>query len=225
MSKRHYIIDNGHGGIVNDKYDTATNWKLDDKKTWKKMFVHNGLPIFEGVFNRKLSQALGAMLDAECIDWTMLVPERQDISLPDRAERANKLYDSYKGPKNPYVGISIHSNAAPRHIAGKAKGDEIWTSKGETESDRLVNNFQKGYSFILDTYDRKLRVDYSDGDVDKESNFYILKKTNGPWFLTDNAFFDNPEEAEFMMSDAGIYAFASAHLKGIKEIENYTVGH
>lgn len=207
MSKKHFLIDNGHGGLVDGEYVTAP----------KKMYeFEDGLTVHEGVFNRAVAAILCDMLMQECIDYHLLVPEDEDIPLPERVERANDLYDSYKGQNNPYVLISIHGNA------GKGTGDEIWTSRGETESDRLVSNFAKGYRNVLEGYGRKFRADTTDGDVDKEASFYILKHTKCPAFLTENGFFDNRKEAEFMISEEGQMAFAMAHFKGIRQIENYS---
>ena len=75
-----------------------------------------------------------------------------------------------------------------------------------------------GYQKVTE---RKVRRDTSDGDIDKEANFYILKKTICPAFLTENGFFDNPVEASFMMTE-GVDVFADAHMAGIRKIEAHT---
>lgn len=215
MSKLHYIIDNGHGGIVNGKYTTSPDWTPDDPNSWNKMYVHDGKPIFEGVFNRNVVDVLTDLLNKDCIDHTILVPENEDISLPERIEREHELVDSYGSKNHPYVLISVHGNAGGGH------GDEIWTYTGQNISDRYASNFYMGYSDILGSYGRTFRKDMSDGDIDKEAPFYMLKKSKSPSFLTENGFFDNEEDAKFMMSDEGVNAFACAHLKGIKKIEDY----
>lgn len=211
MSKFNYIIDNGHGGLIGDVYQTAPNWDINDKSTWRKMWVHNNEPFYEGVFNRKVANRLAAKLQKDCIDHVMLVHENEDISLPGRVERVNKL--CVENP-NTYILISIHSNA------GGGVGDEIWTSKGETKSDNFASKFSEGYKSVL--IDRKFRRDLSDGDIDKEANFYILKHTICPAFLTENGFFDNITEWKLLKSDEGVEIFAEAHYQGIKRIENYT---
>ena len=43
--------------------------------------------------------------------------------------------------------------------------------------------------------DEKYRLDYSDGDVDKEANFYVLRKTKMPAVLLEMWFFDNYNDA------------------------------
>jgi N-acetylmuramoyl-L-alanine amidase len=214
MSKFNYIIDNGHGGVIDGIYQTAPNYDKDNPKTWRKMWVHNDIPIFEGEFNRLVAERLCHKLDVGCIDNFLLVHEKEDIGLQERVERVNNLCVKHDKRNIPYILISIHGNA------GGGLGDEIWTSVGETKSDNFVSKFSEGYRSVLS--DRKFRKDMSDGDIDKESNFYILKHTVCPAFLTENGFFDNEEEANFMMSEEGIEAFAEAHYQGIKKIEQYT---
>lgn len=71
--------------------------------------------------------------------------------------------------------------------------------------------------------ERRFRKDTSDGDIDKESNFYILKHTMCPAILTENGFFDNPKEAKLLSSDEGVELFAEAHFRGIKTLNNIRV--
>lgn len=215
MSKKHYIIDPGHGGLIDGIYQTAPNYKEDEPKTWKKMWIHDGVPFYEGVYNRLIADKLCAMLTLAEYDHTLLVPSNADVSLHDRVTRVNDMVR--KNPDTNFVLISIHGNAAGGSVR-TAKGDEVWTSKGETESDRLAANFMAGYA---DVTGRKVRKDTRDGDVDKEANFYILKKTICPAFLTENGFFDNPVEAAFMMTE-GVDVFAKAHMAGIRKIEAHT---
>lgn len=211
MSKFNYIIDAGHGGVIDGVYQTAPNYDKNNKNTWRKMWIHNDEPFYEGQFNRKVAKRLIEKLEAACIDFFELVPELEDVELQKRVNRVNGL--CVKSP-NTYILISIHSNA------GGGIGDEIWTSKGETKSDNFVSKFAEGYRNVL--IERKFRKDLSDGDVDKEANFYILKHTICPAFLTENGFFDNPTEIKLLNSDYGIELFAEAHFQGIKKIEQYT---
>lgn len=213
MSKLHYIIDAGHGGMLGDKYSTAPNYNPKNPKTWKKMWIHNGVPFYEGVYNRKIVGKLEKKLIKGNISHTVLVRENEDISLKERVNRINQMLK--ENPKTKFCVISIHGNAAGGNIR-TAVGDEIWTSVGETKSDDYASNFGLEYSKVLS---RKFRKDTSDGDLDKESNFYILRYTKCPAFLTENGFFDNPKEAEFMSSEEGIEQYALAHYNGIIGIE------
>ena len=63
----------------------------------------------------------------------------------------------------------------------------------------------------------KIRKDLSDGDPDKESNFYILKNTKCPAVLTENLFQDNKEDVAFLTSQEGIRAIVNLHVEAIKK--------
>ena len=68
----------------------------------------------------------------------------------------------------------------------------------------------------------KARTDYSDGDPDKESAFYILKHTMMPAILTENFFMDNFHECkEYLMSPIGRQRIINYHVNGIKRIVKY----
>ena len=62
-----------------------------------------------------------------------------------------------------------------------------------------------------------IRSDYSDGDIDFEESFYILRHTLCPAVLTENGFFTNVQEVQFLLSRAGIRAIADLHVEGIVE--------
>jgi N-acetylmuramoyl-L-alanine amidase len=63
-----------------------------------------------------------------------------------------------------------------------------------------------------------MRLYTSDGDVDKESNFYILKNTKCPAVISENFFMDNRLDCKLMQSEAGRMKIASAHARAIKKI-------
>jgi len=98
------------------------------------------------------------------------------------AEIAKIDYSQYPN----LVGISLHSNA------GKGTGFEVYTSVGETRSDKyaqiLCKELKKRFPEIV------FRQDTVDGDFDKEAHFYILKNTKCPWILPECLFFDNYED-------------------------------
>lgn len=62
---------------------------------------------------------------------------------------------------------------------------------------------------------QKIRVDWSDGDIDFEEGFYILKHTICPAVLTENFFMDNHHDLQYLQSDAGRRAIADLHVEGI----------
>ena len=69
-----------------------------------------------------------------------------------------------------------------------------------------------------------MRSDYSDGDPDKESKFYVLVHTNCPAILTENFFYTNKEELKYLTSDEGLYRIQRTHIEGIIDFINYLCG-
>lgn len=62
-----------------------------------------------------------------------------------------------------------------------------------------------------------MRVDTTDGDPDKESDFTILKKTVCPAVLTENFFMDTERDCRFILSDEGRDRIARMHFDAILE--------
>lgn len=187
------LLDNGHG------------WNTPGKRSpvWR-----DGSQLYEWEFNRKLVREISIRLRNLGIENKILVPEKEDISLEERCRRANNIYRERKD----VILISIHANA------GGGTGWEAWTSVGETKSDyyakllyNSAGNYLKGW---------KIRTDYSDGDPDWESQFYILKNTWCPAVLTENMFMDNEKDCRFMMSDEGIETLAALHVDAIITIND-----
>jgi N-acetylmuramoyl-L-alanine amidase len=67
----------------------------------------------------------------------------------------------------------------------------------------------------------KMRKDTRDGDVDKESNFYVLIHTAMPAILSENFFMTNEKECKtLLLSEEGRDRIANAHIEMINKIEN-----
>tara|TARA_R110000822_G_scaffold67329_3_gene164037 strand:+ start:6602 stop:7228 length:627 start_codon:yes stop_codon:yes gene_type:complete len=186
MSKFTYILDPGHGGMVNKKY--ATPGKRSPK-------FDDGSVLYEGVNNREIVKLLIKAMEAEDIKCIDIVASEQDISLPIRVNRANNLSRT-----KPCIYISIHSDANGDGIVwDKASGLSVYTSKGQTKSDEfaelVIDELQENFKS-----DVKWRTDSSDGDKDKEENFYVLKNTNCPAILCELGFHTNKEEATKMLT-------------------------
>lgn len=195
-----WLLDAGHGGILNGKYVTAPKkmWRFDD-----------GMEVYEGVINRQITSKLITLLRDEKIDFGLVYDEIVDTPLAERVAIANRVYA--KNPNTIY--LSIHSNA------GGGKGFEVYTGPGQTVSDKFGEVFYRGYlESFKSTF--KIRIDLSDGDGDKESPFYVLEKTKCPAILVENLFFDNREEALYLLSDAGQHAIAACMFAAIVECEN-----
>lgn len=189
------ILDNGHG--VNTPGKRSPIWS-------------DGSQLFEYEFNRDIVKRIVKLLQQANIKYVVLVPELNDISLTERANRANKYHKENNGKS---ILISIHANA------GGGTGWEVWTSKGQTKSDKyatiLFNQFKQDFP------EWKMRQDYSDGDPDKESNFTILVKSIGPALLSENFFMDTEKDCRFIMSEEGRDRIAKQHYDAILKMIDY----
>jgi len=189
----HIILDNGHGGMLNGKYQT--NGKRSPK--WP-----DGTQLFEGVFNRGVVLKIARLLDWAEISHEILVPEERDVSLPERVQRANKIYK--KRPDS--ILISVHANG---HSNESANGFEVFTSNGSTRSD--------GYAKIIHSeYVSKIK-EIRDRGV-KEAGFYIVRRTHCPAVLIECGFMTNFKECQFLLKNE--YRIARAIFTGIESIVN-----
>ena len=110
------------------------------------------------------------------------------------------------------IFISLHCNSAENP---SAVGYEVWTSPGDTLGDALATSL---YRQIADEFpDRKGRTDYSDGDPDKESRFYVLVHTDAPACLVEMAFISNEEEATLLADAVWQDRYARAIARGVTD--------
>jgi N-acetylmuramoyl-L-alanine amidase len=191
------LLDNGHGGLINGEYQTAGK-----RKDWG-----NGTIIYEGEFNRAIVNGIIEKLTALKIAYVNIAPEYWDVRLETRVNRANKY------PPSKCFYLSIHSNA------GGGVGSEIFTSPGNTKSDDVATIF--GNEYQREFPNRRLRTDFSDGDLDKERRFYVLTKTKMPAILTESFFMDNREEFDnILMTREGRAKIVNYHVEAILRVQN-----
>jgi N-acetylmuramoyl-L-alanine amidase len=177
-----WILDAGHGGMKDGIYTTAP----------KKMFTFPGeYTIHEGVINRIITGIVRNHLEARKIDYALVADSIEDTPLEYRVRQADSIYAKDKRA----VYLSIHSNA------GGGSGFEVFTSTGQTKSDKIANIFCETYQRFFPDF--HFRADKADGDADKEADFYVLRKTDCPAVLVENLFFDNKRDADFLMSEKG----------------------
>ena len=191
------LIDNGHG--VTTKGKRSPDGELLEYK-----------------YTREIVSEVVKRLRAEGYDAVQLVPEDADISLGERVNRINSWCDRL-GTKNVFM-VSIHNNAAGAGQWMTARGWEAWTSKGQTQGDKLADCLYDAAEKVLKPLlpDVKIRTDLADGDRDKESNFTILYRSKCAACLTENMFMDNREDVDWLLSTCGRDAIARLHVEGIK---------
>lgn len=184
------LIDNGHGS--NTKGKCSPDGRL-----------------MEYAYTREIADMLVYELKKLGIDAERIVREELDVPLSERCRRVNE----YKASEA--ILISIHCNAAGNGSWMTARGWEAWTSIGHTKADKLATCLYEAAEEILTGM--KVRKDMSDGDDDKEENFYILKHTKCPAVLTENLFQDNKEDVDFLLSFEGKKAIVNLHVQGIRK--------
>jgi len=198
-SKYLWILDPGHGGIIDGEYQTAGK---------RSPRFADGTVLYEGELNRAIVTRIDNACKAAGIDSLVLVPEAEDISLKERVRRANELYKTDKRA----VYLSVHANAFGDDW-NQAHGWSCYTSKGETRSDEIATIFYR--MMAAEFPEKRMRKDNTDGDPDKEADFYVLKKTSMPAVLTENFFMTNGEEASMLLKDSIRDRIADAHMDAI----------
>jgi len=168
-----------------------------------KSAIVNGKKVYEGFINRQIAGMLGHLLewDGYKVIYTVHPSDDRDLSLSWRVRVANQH------PNAPL--ISLHSNA----FNGQVRGWEIFTSKGHTKSDYLATCIYNEVAKV--TTDIKMRTDFTDGDADKEVDYYVLRKTKGVAVLIETLFFDNVQDYALLDSLDFRQKIAAAYYKGI----------
>ena len=188
MNMRKILIDAGHG--IDTKGKRSPDGKLLE---WK--------------WNMDTANRVAVLLKEMGYDVELIKPEQTDISLGERVRRVNKYgKDS--------LLVSIHVNALGTGQEWmKARGWSIWTTEGITESDTIAEYI---WAEAVKMWGKeRVRKDMSDGDVDYESNFYIIKKTVCPAVLVENFFMDNEKDCAYLLNSQSNKECAEVIVKGL----------
>ena len=196
------LIDNGHGLMTPGKRSPDGQFR-------------------EAFYTREIAKRIVADLTDRGVTAQLLVPEEDYIPLSERARRVNSACLSptvMPGPTGHpnVILISVHVNAAGNGSKWMtATGWSCYTSKGQTQSDKLAECLYE--AAIKNFPGKRIRTDKSDGDPDWEESFYILRKTLCPAVLTENFFMDNHSDLEYLQSRVGKQAVVDTHIEGIVE--------
>lgn len=210
------LIDNGHGQNCSGKQSPLLDdsIKIGDEFTEKGRFK-------EWKYTRVISNLIVDKLKNMGYDARLVTPEDSDASLAERIRRINTICNK-EGARNVLI-ISVHANAvgdSSKWMEGK--GWEAYTTRGETISDKLADFLYKRADSNIKG--RKIREDWTDGDRDKEADFYIIKKAKCAAVLTENFFYDNKDDLKYLTSDEGVHAVVRLHIEGIIDFINYKKG-
>ena len=189
------FIDNGHGLMTAGKRSPDGQFR-------------------EPFYNREIARRVVSDLRDRGLDAELLVPEDDDISLAERVRRVNAACFLF-GKQN-VILVSIHVNAAGNGSKWlNAAGWSVYTCKGQTASDKLAECLCQ--AAIKNFPGHRIRTDMSDGDMDWEEGFYILRKSLCVAVLTENFFMDSISDLEYLQSRAGKQAVVDTHVEGIEE--------
>lgn len=172
----------------------------------------DGTRFYEYENNRKIGRLLSMELDKLGIEYVYTIhpDDKNDKSLENRVGIANSI--AYKEGKNNVLFLSIHSDAYG--MADKWYDDiigfSIFTSKGNTLSDKYAEVFLKNYKEGLGN-NSKVRDEY-------DKNYYVLAKTICPAILLENGFYTSHKDLEFIDSDEGRKTIVDIIVKSIQEI-------
>jgi len=190
-----WLLDPGHG--IDTPGKRSPVW--DD-----------GRQLHEWEFNRAICRRILGLCKAAGVAVADIVHDEADIPLSERVGRAHAIADA---SDTPAVYLSIHANA------GGGTGWEVWTSRGETDSDKIATVFARQAQAYYP--DMRVRTDYSDGDPDKEAGFYVLRRTRMPALLIEMAFMDTLEpDCRALLSETDRDGFAAMTMNAILEIES-----
>ncbi len=107
------------------------------------------------------------------------------LSLSARPDIANAANSS--------AFVSIHCNS---FSDPNANGWEIFTTTGQNNSDKLATAIGNPYGEANPNI--RKRFDHSDGDIDKEANFAVIRGTNCPSCLLELGFISNRVEEDIL---------------------------
>ena len=182
--------------------------------TWQKMSPkkEDGTRFYEYKSNRTIARKLSMELDKLGVEYTYTIhpDDRNDMNLQNRVGKANAV--AYKEGKDNVLFISLHSDALG--TAEKwydANGYSIFTSVGDTKSDKYAKVFEEVAKEKLEPCKKKVRGLY-------EKNFYVLKHTICPAILLEQLFYSNKEDLEFLESDEGVKVLVDIIVEAIKRI-------
>ena len=210
-------VDCGHGIETPGKRSPAAVQGLVDDPLYFREYA----------WAREVGAMVADLLYFQGFKVELLQKDDRDMPLAQRTDLANRL--ARKHGVSHTILLSVHANAAG---SGKewmnARGWCVYTSPGETESDKVATEmFQVAqeefldparayiHTFNLGGKQKPIRTDWSDGDPDYEAAFWMLRKTICPAVLVENFFQDNKADVAYLKSDRGKGSCAFVMAEGI----------
>ena len=201
MSHYTWLLDPGHGGIIDGVYQTA------GKRSPK--FPDNSV-LYEGEFNRDVVGRIIKLCHSHDINCINLVDTEEDLSLRHRVTKANLFHKENRNS----IYVSVHANAFGNgRDFNQPKGICTFHHYKSSKGKKLAKVLQKWLADLTSFRDRGTRSN------DSWANFYVLRKTHMPAVLSENGFMTNFDDATALMDPDVRQHIANAHFAMIQEIE------
>ncbi len=197
MKKITIILDAGHGVTTPGKCSPA---------------LPDGHRFYEWEYSRELSKRIKTVCDQLGIKCIQANTDETDPSLSVRAKHINDICAQEKKQGHQCLMISLHGNAAGDGGWFTARGWEVYTTEGRTNSDIFAEIMCETFKEVFP--DQKLRGH-------KQKNFTVIYKTKCPCVLTENFFYDNQDDLKLIMSEEGLQKITDLHIKSICKYIEY----
>ena len=213
MSRYTWLLDPGHGGMINGVYQTAGK---------RSPQFPDGSTLYEGEFNRDVVQRIMKLASGwapgrhkthyplHAIDAINLVATEADMPLRERVTRANDIHRE----KGNCIYVSVHANAfGDGKTFNSAQGVCTFHHYKSKSGKRLGVSLQRWLADLTCLRDRGIRSN------DSWANFYVLRKTHMPAILSENGFMTNLHDANALVEPETRESIANAHFAMMQEIE------
>ncbi len=222
MSRYTWLLDPGHGGVIDGVYQTAGKrspefpdgsvlYEGDFNRDVVRMIMNlcNGLKI-DGTSFRRRRRRKRVRPGPEPVDAIDIVDSLEDISLRKRVTVANQIHKENKN----CIYVSVHANAFGNgKDFNSAKGICTFHHHKSVAGQKLAESLQKHLADLTPLRNRGVRSN------DSWANFYVLRKTHMPAVLSENGFMTNFDDASALFEPEVREQIALAHYSMILEIE------
>jgi N-acetylmuramoyl-L-alanine amidase len=209
----------GHGAFANGVNYTDPRWG----KFYH--FTENGKRVFsayEGETNRIFAKKFMEVMKGTGIEVIQMHHDLQDVPHNTQIQKANAHFIRNKPDKA--LWLSMHSNAlgvASEGASNPTRGYSVWTSVGETQSDKIATLVFETVAPVCEKYKMPLmRQNWTDNDVDYEANFDELALTFMPAVLNELGFFTNIIDAKLLKNEAFQNEVVQAYKKAVLQYFN-----
>ena len=118
---------------------------------------------------------------------------------------------------NAFLSYHFNSSSSPK----TKSSSEIFTTRGQNNSDRLATCVMKRHDAQFSNV-QTVRAGWSDGDVDKEANFAVLRGTNHPAALMEGEFIHTTHGSALIADPNNRQKMAVANAQGILDFFGVT---